>query len=160
MRRIFLRESSAFVCHREASVCSDGHLDIVAVVDFVEVGEELLGRVVFRAARRRAMQLPEIFQAGSFMNDLPVLGRPAFSLAIVHQGDPRTDRVHHLWRSRMGIAVTRRVKYGERADQIVRTGQGVLLIPRQVAKIEEPEAAVSDNKSNRFKVFRRGILIF
>ena len=74
MRRVFLGESGTFVCHREASVCADGHFDIVAVVDFVEIGEELLGRVVFRATRRRAMQLPEIFQAGGFMNDLPVLG--------------------------------------------------------------------------------------
>ena len=160
MRRIFLRESSAFVCHREASVCSDGHLDIVAVVDFVEIGEESLGRVVFRADRSRPMQLPEIFQARSFMNNLPVLGRTAFSLAIVHQGDPRTDGMHHLRRSRMGIAVASGVKYRERADQIVRTSQGVLLIPRQVSKIEKPEGTVSDDKSNRFKVFRRGILVF
>ena len=123
MRRIFFRESGAFVRHREAAVSSDGHLDIVAVVDFVEICEELLGRVVLRAARCRPMQLPEIFQAGSFMNDLPVLGRTAFPLAIVHQGNSCTNRMHHLRRSRMGIAMTRRVKYGEGANQIVRTGQ-------------------------------------
>ena len=74
MRRVFLREPCAFVRHHEAAVCADGHLDIVAVVDFVEIGEELLRRVVLRAARRRPMQLPEIFQSGRFMNDLPVLG--------------------------------------------------------------------------------------
>src|SRR6266853_2208842 len=104
------------------------------------------------------MQLPEVFEAGSFMNSLPVLGRTTFSLAIVHQGDSRTDRVHQLRRTRMGIAVARGVKYGEGADQIVLTGQGVLLIPRQVAEIEEPKAAVSHNEPNRFKVFRRGVL--
>lgn len=74
MRWVFLREPGAFVRHREAAVSTDGHLDIVAVIDFVEIGEELLGRVVLRAACGRPMQLPEIFQARSFMNDLPVLG--------------------------------------------------------------------------------------
>jgi hypothetical protein len=60
----------------------------------------------------------------------------------------------------MGIAVARCMKYGEGADQIVRTGQGVLLVPRQVAKVEKPEAAISNDEPNRLKIFRRGILIF
>src|ERR1700676_700761 len=85
------------------------------------------------------MQLPEILEAGGFMNSLPVLGRTALSLAIIHQGDPRANGVHQLRRTRMGIAVARRMKYGESADQIVGTCQGVLLIPRQVAKVEKSE---------------------
>ncbi len=58
----------------KAAVLPDGHLDVVAVVGFAEICQELLGRVVVRAARRRAMQLPEVLEAGSFMNGLPVLG--------------------------------------------------------------------------------------
>src|ERR1700730_15136596 len=104
------------------------------------------------------MQLPEILEAGGFMNGLPVLGRTSLSLAIIHQGDPRANGVHQLRRARMGMAVARRMKYSESADQIVGTCQGVLLIPRQVAKVEKSEAAVSDDEPNRFKIFRCGIL--
>lgn len=56
--------------------------------------------------------------------------------------------MYHLGCSRMWISVTRGVKYGEGSDQIVRTGQGVLLIPGKVSKVEESERAVSDDKSN------------
>ena len=73
-RRVLLHESGAFVCHREAAIHADGHLDVVAVVGFAEICQELLRRVVFRAADGRAMQLPEVLEAGSLMNGLPVLG--------------------------------------------------------------------------------------
>jgi len=130
------------------------------MVGFVEICQKLFRRIMFRAARSRAVQLPEILEAGRFMNGLPVLGRAAFSLTIIHQRDPRMNSVHQLRRPRMRIAVARGVKHGESADQIIGTRQRVLLIPRQVAKIEEPKAAVSDDESNRFKIFGRGILIF
>ena len=74
MRRVFLRESGAFVRHREAAVGAHGHLDVVAVIGFVKVGQKLFRRVVLRAARSRAMQLPEILESGRFMNGLPVFG--------------------------------------------------------------------------------------
>src|SRR6266550_5234311 len=114
----------------------------MAVVGLVDVGQELLWGVVLRAARRRAMYLPEILEPGRLVNGLPVFGRTTLSLSIVHQGYSRTDRVHQLRRPRMRIAMARRVKYGEVADQIIRAHQGVLLIPRQVAKIKEPEASI------------------
>ena len=69
------------------------------------------------------------------------------------------DRMHQLRRSRMGIAVARGVKYGESSNQIIRARQGVLLVPRQVTQIEQPETAVADHESNGFKIFRRGVLL-
>jgi len=54
----------------------------------------------------------------------------------------------------------RRVKYGEAADQIVRADQGVLLIPRQVAKVEQPEASIPDHEPTDSKFSGRGILLF
>ena len=132
----------------------------MAMVGFVQIGEELFRRVVVRASRRRAMDLPEILKAGRLVNGLPVLRRAAFSLAVVHHGDARADRMHELRRARMWISVTRGVKHGECADQIIRTSERMLLIPGQIAKIDEPEAAVPDDDPNRFKIFWSCILIF
>ena len=52
------------------------------------------------------MQLPEVFEAGSLMNGLPVFWRTTFSLAVIHQGDPRMDRVHQLRRTRPMVVFT------------------------------------------------------
>src|SRR5713226_8107785 len=109
------------------------------MVDLIDVREELLRRVVLRAARGRAVDLPEVLEPGRLVDDLPVLGVAALSLAVVHHRDTRADGVNQLRRSSMGIAVTRRVKNVEGPDQIVGTDQLVLLIPREIAQVEEPE---------------------
>jgi len=96
MRRVFLREPVAFVRHCETAVRPDRHFDIVAVVYLVKIRQELLGRVVFGAARCRAMQLPEVFEPRRLVDDLPVLGRTTLSLTVVHHRDPCTNSVHQL----------------------------------------------------------------
>jgi hypothetical protein len=113
------------------------------MVDLIEVREELLGRVMVRAARGRAMDL-EVLEPGRLVDDLPVLGVAALSLAVVHHSDTRTDGVNQLRRSGVGIAVTRGVKNVEGPNQIVGADQLVLLVPGEIAKVEKPEAAVAD----------------
>src|SRR5713226_5112140 len=130
------------------------------MVDLIDVREELLRRVMLRAAGGRAMDLPEVLEAGGLVDDLPVLGVAALSLAVVHQGDTRADGVNQLRRSGVGIAMTRGVKNVEGSDQIVRADQLVLLVPGEIAKVEKPEAAVTDEESDGFKVLGRGVLLF
>lgn len=98
-RRIFFRESGALVGHCEAAVRAHGHFNVVSVIGFVEICQKLFGRIVLRAACCRAVQLPEILEAGRFVNGLPVFGRAAFSFAIIHQRDPRMNGVHQLRRA-------------------------------------------------------------
>src|ERR1700694_5569608 len=112
------------------------------------------------AARGRAMNLPEVLEAGRLVDDLPVLGIASLSLAVVHQGDTRADGVNQLRRSGVGIAMARGVKNIEGPDQIVGADQLVLLVPGEIAKVEKPEAAVSDEERGGFEVFRRGVLLF
>src|ERR1700680_2017000 len=81
-RRIVLRKTVALIGHREAAIWPDGHLDVVAVVHLIEVRQELLRRVMARAARCRAMYLPEVLEARRRMDDLPVLRVAALSLAV------------------------------------------------------------------------------
>src|SRR5271167_4087762 len=103
------------------------------------------------------MELPEVLEPGRFMDDLPVFRIATFPLAVVHHSHPRPDGMHQLRRSRMIVAMARRVKHIESAYQIVGADQLVLLVPGQVAEIEKPEVAVSDDDPDGFKVLRRGI---
>src|SRR5712691_7518721 len=112
------------------------------------------------AAGGRAMDLPEVLEAGGLVDDLPVLGVAALSLAIVHQGDTRADGVNQLRRSGVGIAVARGVKNVEGPNQIIGADQLVLLVPGEIAKVEKAEAAVADEESDGFEVLRCRVLLF
>src|SRR5579862_4250446 len=71
---IGLGETVALIGHGEGAVGADGHLKVVAMIDLINIGEELLGRIMVRAARRRAMDLPEVQKPRRLVDDLPVLG--------------------------------------------------------------------------------------
>jgi len=131
----------------------------MAVVHFVEIGEERLGRITVRAARRGAMELPKIMKSRRFVDDLPVLRVTAFPFTVVHYRGTRTDCMHQLRCSRMGIAMACRMKDSEGADQVARAGQFILLVPGQITEVEKPKIAVLYDDPDGFKVLRRGILI-
>jgi hypothetical protein len=104
------------------------------------------------------MDLPEVLEAGACGRSQ--IGVAALSLAIVHQGDSRADGMNQLRRSGVGIAMARGVKDVEGPDQIVGADQLVLLVPGEIAEVEQPEAAVADEESDGFEILRRGVLLF
>ena len=124
----------------------------MAVVHFVEIGEERLGRIMVRAARRGAMELPKILKPRRLVDDLPVLRVAAFPFAVVHYSGTRTDCVHQLRCSRVGIAMARRMKNIEGADQVARADQLALLVPGQITEVEKPKIAILYDDPDGFKV--------
>ena len=128
----------------------------MAVIRLIEIRQEGFRRIVIRTARRRAVDLPEILEPRRIVDDLPVGGIAALPLAVVHDRDARTDRMHQLRRSRVRIAVARRVKYVEETQQIIGARQIVLLIPGKVAEIEQTKTAIADHQPDRFEILRRG----
>ena len=98
-------------------------LEPLAFADFVHVGNERIGRIVFLAALYSEMQLPEVQQAGRIVNNLPGGGRAAFAGAVVHNRHARMNRMDE-WR-RVGAvpAVVGDQENVHRADLVRRADQ-------------------------------------
>src|SRR5678816_253062 len=68
----------------KASVGMGRQLEIMGCIGAVGIGDELRGNVVRGAALFGKMQLPEVFQARRFLNDVPDRRASALFGAVVH----------------------------------------------------------------------------
>src|SRR5678809_1547937 len=77
----------------KASVGMGRHLETMGCIGTFGIGDELCRDVVRRAALFGKMQLPEVFQPGRFLNDVPDRRAAALPGAVVHDGHAGRDAV-------------------------------------------------------------------
>ena len=87
------------------------------------------------------------------MDGLPDFRRPALARAVIHHGHARRDGVHELRRARHVHAVVRNHVDVHRADLVLRAHQVVLLVPGEVAQVEQAEIAVPHQHPDGAGVF-------
>ena len=66
----------------------------------VEIGDEALGLIVLAAALDGIVVLPQVLESGQGGEYLKCLDRAALPRPVVHDRDPRAERVHKRFRAR------------------------------------------------------------
>jgi hypothetical protein len=82
------------------------------------------------------VNLPQVFESWSGVKHLHHFRLPTFAGAVVHDGDPRFERVNQDVAVRAGLPVMRHHEEVHGANGIGRTHQLEFLVDRQVAEIE------------------------
>ena len=99
------------------------------------------------------MELPQILQPGSVMNDLPSSRTGAFSRTVVDDGNLGME----IPNQRLGIGKIRPVMRHQKkihfAQQIVRAGQFKLFLLRQITQIQKTEPSICNQDADRSRVF-------
>src|SRR5215472_10952273 len=95
------------------------------------------------------MYLPEIFELGRAVDDVPGGGRSPFSLAVIHDGKPRGDGGEQGGTVALRPAMMGNNEDLHRSEAIYRTNHVELLVPGQVAKVENSHLAERQHRSQR-----------
>src|SRR5579862_534837 len=98
--RIGFRQSVAAVGHGKASVSRSGNFYPTHARVAVDVDEIRLGGVILFARILRVVKLPDVFDTGRSTNRVQRLGTPTLGRSIVHNRDPRLERVDYRGRVR------------------------------------------------------------
>ena len=77
----------------KGSIRPGGQLQIVGCVRTLRVSDEFRSDIVRGASFFRKMQLPKILQTRRFFDNVPCGGRAALLGTVVHDRNPRSDRI-------------------------------------------------------------------
>jgi len=89
--RVVLRLSRAGVGDGEAAVGRGDDFEPGAVGPAFEIGNQIRRAVVGGVRVFRGVELPEVFEAGTFMDGLPGFRTAGLVRAVVHDGYARVD---------------------------------------------------------------------
>jgi len=98
------------------------------------------------------MALPDILKARGFAEDFEYGRRAAFTRTVVHDGDGRGDGPDELRRVGAVEAVVRGLVEVDVADQVVGADELLLVVPGEVAHVDEAELAVLENEADALVV--------
>src|SRR3989442_1840621 len=123
----------------EASVGRCAQLQKVARIRPGKISDELLRNVVSGAAFARKMKLPKGLEPKRLFDDVPGRRRTSLCGAVIHDGHAGSDAVHQRVTPALAQAMVRNDIDVNCTQLVHRTHQFHLLVPREVAQIQNPQ---------------------
>src|SRR5205823_2361297 len=95
-RWILLTSLCSRIENLEAPVGPCREFQVICRIRSLRIGDEIRSNVVSRTTFVGIMELPKIFKAGRFLQNVPGRGCAAFFGAVVHDCHPRSDSVYEF----------------------------------------------------------------
>ena len=151
--RVLLAFAGAGVEDFEGAVGGDGEAEIVAVGVAFAVGDVFGGDVVGGVGGLGVVELPEVFETGCVVDGLPGGCGAAFGAAVVHDGEARGEAIDEGGAVAVVPAVVGDDVDVGVAEQVAWAHQLALLIPGEVAEVDEGGFGEADDDAERAWVF-------
>ncbi len=145
--------SGAAVEDLEFAVRIRRHLDVVAGVGALEIRNPRRVYVMRGTALVGVVQLPQVFEARNFLERLHHRKRAALLLSVIHDGYAGRDRVHERGAAALIPPVMRNDQQVHVPKLVHGTHQLHLLVPRQIAEIEDVQLAIGNHHAERAGIF-------
>src|SRR3989441_8160172 len=138
----------------EASVGRCAQLQKVARIRPGKISDELLRNVVSGAAFARKMKLPKGLEPRRLFDDVPGRRRASLCGAVIHDGYAGSDAVHQRGTPALARAMMRNDVDVDCTQLVHGTHHFHLLVPGEVAQIQNPQLPKRNDCAERERVFR------